>query len=80
MPSYDVRCTACKHEETIVRKADESNGVCPVCGCVERTVFWRTVPILDKAKDPYDLLDGKGQSGGGKKIFSGPKVSSKTTV
>ena len=79
MPSYDVRCTACKHEETITRKSSEANPVCSECGGTMVTI-WKTVPTLDKAKDPYDLLDGKGQGGGGKKIFSGPKVSSKTTV
>ena len=79
MPSYDVRCTACKHEESIIRKSSEANPICSECGGTMVTI-WKTVPILDKAKDPYDLLDGKGQSGGGKKIFSGPKVSSKTTV
>ena len=79
MPKYDTRCTKCEHEEEIWRYADTPNPACSHCGG-ETVVIWKTVPVLDKAKDPYDLLEGKGQSGGGKKIFSGPKVSSKTTV
>ena len=79
MPKYDTRCVNCNHEEEITRSGSEANPPCTACGG-DTVLFWRTVPILDKAKDPYDLLDGKGQSGGGKKIFSGPKVSSKTTV
>ena len=79
MPKYDTRCVKCGHEEEIWRYSDMPNPPCVVCSA-ETATFWRTVPVLDKAKDPYDLLDGKGQSGGGKKIFSGPKVSSKTTT
>ena len=79
MPKYDTRCVECSHEEEIWRYADMPNPKCTRCNG-ETVVIWKTVPVLDKAKDPYDLLDGKGQSGGGKKIFSGPKVSSKTTV
>ena len=79
MPKYDHRCEDCGQEWEVIRRHSESVD-CPSCGSLQNTVIWKTVPILDKAKDPYDLLDGKGQSGGGKKIFSGPKVSSKTTV
>jgi hypothetical protein len=79
MPKYDTRCTECSHEEEITRRGSEPNPPCSVCGA-GTVIVWRTVPILDKAKDPYDLLDGKGQVGGGKKIFSGPSVSSKTTT
>lgn len=79
MPKYDTRCVDCKNEMEITRRGDEPNPPCEQCGGIT-VVYWKTVPVLDKAKDPYDLLDGKGQSAGGKKIFSGPKVSSKTTV
>ena len=80
MPKYDHRCEDCQNTWEVVRKADETAGPCPECGSDKNVLVWKTVPILDKAKDPYDLLDGKGQRGDGKKIFSGPKVSSKTTV
>lgn len=79
MPKYDHRCKDCGHEWEVTRKHGRE-AVCPACGSTNCPTIWKSVPILDKAKDPYDLIDGKGQSGGGKKIFSGPKVSSKTTV
>lgn len=79
MPKYDTRCSACKHEEEIIRRGTEPNPPCSVCGA-ETVVYWKSVPVLDKAKDPYDLLSGRGSKPDGKRIFSGPNVSSKTTV
>ena len=79
MPKYDTRCVDCKNEIEITRKGDEPNPPCELCGGTT-VVYWRTVPVLDKAKDPYDQLSGRGSKPDGKRIFSGPKVSSKTTV
>lgn len=78
MPKFDTRCDSCSHEEEITRRGSEPNPLCSVCGATTST-YWKTVPILDKAKDPYDLLDGKNQKPG-KRIVSGPHYSSKTTV
>lgn len=80
MPSYDGRCNKCNGEFEYLGKAEYAPGTCPRCGSQDTKVIWKTVPILEKAKDPYDYLHGKGSSGGGKKIVSGPKYSSKTTV
>ena len=77
---YDVRCQSCRHEWEIDRKNDEPNPRCVNCGDLDVLTIWKTVPILDKAKDPYDYLTGKGSVPDGKRIFSGPKTSSKTTV
>lgn len=79
MPKYDHRCKDCGHEFEVIRKSHEIVN-CPKCSAEDVPVFWRTVPILEKAKDPYDLLDGKTMRGSGKKIVSGPHYSSKTTV
>lgn len=75
MPVYDVRCESCGWEEEIRRKSTEDNPPCGKCGGLVRVV-WKTVPIGEKAKDPYNYLDGPIPSS--QKIFSGPKVSSKT--
>lgn len=81
MPSYDARCNVCQAEFEYLGKYENAPGNCPKCESPDTRVIWKTVPVLDKAKDPYDLLTGKGSSGGaGKKIISGPKYSSKTTV
>ena len=74
---YDVRCESCRFEWEVERRAEEPNPVCSQCGHTTVNTIWKSVPILEKAKDPYALLDGKIP---GKKIVSGPKYSSKTTV
>jgi putative FmdB family regulatory protein len=56
MPLYDARCTKCEHEFEESRRWDEGVSSCPVCHSVARTI-WKRVPILDKAKDPYDLIE-----------------------
>jgi predicted nucleic acid-binding Zn ribbon protein len=75
---YDVRCEECNREFEVVRHHSEPNPPCDGCGSGRVHTIWKSVPILEKAKDPYDYLDGPIPSG--KKIFSGPKVSSKTTT
>lgn len=79
MPVYDARCKECGHEYEFRGPSYHAPGSCPECGSDDCTIIWKSVPVLDRAKDPYDLLDGKGQNPG-KKIVSGPKYSSKTTV
>ena len=77
MPKYDARCFDCGNTYEEIRKALDSVSPCPECGGKGRTV-WLSTPTVDRAKDPYDYLDGRIPSA--KRIFSGPKVKSKTTV
>lgn len=58
MPVYDAKCDTCEHEFEERRKSQDEVGHCPICGNTAHTI-WTMVPILDKAKDPYDLLDGR---------------------
>ena len=55
MPSYDARCNTCEHEFEERRKNTEPVSECPRCGG-EASTIWLRVSILDKAKDPYDLI------------------------
>ena len=57
MNLYDARCNDCGLEFEERRKWDDPVARCPNCGGHASTI-WKRVPILDKAKDPYDLLDG----------------------
>lgn len=57
MPKYDTRCSACDHVYEHTRKSNEPVPACPECGG-KSTVIWLAVNVLDKAKDPYDLLNG----------------------
>ena len=57
MNKYDVRCTSCAAEYEELRRSGDPVTSCPVCDKPGR-IIWKSVPILDKAKDPYDLLHG----------------------
>lgn len=62
MPLYDFRCNKCKHEfeETLAYHQLTSEGPpeCPECGSYFTKRVWLKAPNSDKAKDPYDYLDG----------------------
>lgn len=80
MPRYDFKCEKCEHiwEDTIpASQVKDYAPECPECGSNFTKMVWTKVPVLDKAKSPYDLLD-KGSPGG--KIYSGKYTSSKTSV
>lgn len=55
MAFYDARCNTCEHLFEERRNSGEPVSHCPLCGNESRTV-WTSVPILDKAKDPFDLI------------------------
>ena len=55
---YDARCKECDHLWEYLGKAGEGSPPCELCGTTETIRVWTSVPILDKAKDPYDLLNG----------------------
>lgn len=78
MMLYDFRCEKCNNtweDRVSPDVAKHQAPECPVCGSNFTKQVWLTAPILDKAKDPYDYLDGPIPDS--KKIFSGPKISSK---
>ena len=77
MPKYDAECNECEYQYEEIRRAEDNVAKCPVCGGEARTI-WLSTPSIDRAKDPYDLLGGPAPAS--KRIFSGPKVKSKTTV
>ena len=58
MPKYDARCKDCDNlfEEERPWQADVAD--CPSCGSTNTRTVWTRVLLLDKAKDPYDYLDG----------------------
>ena len=57
MPKYDTRCGTCDHIFEHTRKSSAPVPACPNCGNTA-TVIWLSTPSIDRAKDPYDLLDG----------------------
>ena len=57
MPLYDQECDHCGHNFEERRPWDDTPADCPECRGPSHTI-WKTVPMLDKAKDPYDLLHG----------------------
>lgn len=71
---FDIKCETCGHVWTEFLGPQDGAGLCPECGSA---MTHRMPGGLKhyKAKDPYDYLDGPQPDG--KKIFSGPKVSSK---
>ena len=75
---FDLQCTKCNHTwDAMVYKHHDIWDLpeCPEC----RSNFVVRLPgglKHFKDKDPYDVLERKGPDVG-KKIFSGPKVSSK---
>ncbi len=57
MLKYDARCEDCDLVFEEQRSWDTPVRPCPDCGGRSH-VIWRSINLLDKAKDPYDLLDG----------------------
>lgn len=55
MATYDARCDSCGFKYEEIRKPNDPVSTCPMCNSSGHTI-WTTVPILDKAKDPYDLI------------------------
>ncbi len=57
MSKFDTRCEVCDHTFEHTRPWDQPVPPCPECGG-QSHVIWKSINLLDKAKDPYDLLDG----------------------
>jgi len=58
MNIYDARCNNCNDTFEYRAKPGATAPCCSSCGSLDTKRIWKSVPILDKAKDPYDLLDG----------------------
>ena len=61
MPLYDFRCEKCAStfEERMPYEQLKSHPPeCPECGSNFTKQVWLTAPRSDRAKDPYDYLDG----------------------
>ena len=77
MGKWDARCKKCGTLYEYVGKSEQAPGECPECDSDDTMIVWVSgFPAIDKAKDPYDYLDGK-HSAPSKKIVSGPKYRSK---
>ena len=57
MPTYDAKCDKCGHiwEETVAPHSPA--GMCPECYSAYTSRIWTRVPVLDRAKDPYEYLE-----------------------
>ncbi len=79
MPKFDKRCKDCDNTFEYEGRHSEV-AECPRCGSKHTSTVWlaASFPATERAKDPYDYLDGPIPDS--KRIFSGPKVSSKTTT
>lgn len=55
----DARCKDCDHTYEYRGPSYQSPGSCPECGSDDTKVVWlQTTPSIDRAKDPYDYLNG----------------------
>ena len=59
MPVYDARCNECQHTYEYRGPSYQAPGLCENCGSDDTRIVWLGgFPSVDKAKDPYDYLDG----------------------
>ena len=61
IPLFDFRCEACGNEwEERWPYSDVKNDLpnCPWCDSNFTKRIWTKAPMGDRAKDPYDYLDG----------------------
>jgi putative FmdB family regulatory protein len=78
MPRYDFRCEKCDTVWEDVVPASQVKDYppeCPECGSNFTKLVWLRTPSVDKAKDPYDMIDGAFNDG--KKIYAGKYARSK---
>ena len=78
MPKYDARCNDCGTTYEWEGPSHKAPGICTHCSSDNTRIVWLKFPHSERSKDPYDMLDGPIPDS--KRIFSGPKVSSKTTT
>lgn len=61
MPLYDARCNDCGETYEWSGPSYLAPGKCTHCGSDDTRIVWLPggTPSIDRAKDPYDLLDGR---------------------
>lgn len=60
MPVYDARCNECGYEYEYRGPSYLAPGSCDTCGSDDCKIVWLgQTPSIDRAKDPYDYLDGR---------------------
>ena len=60
MPYFDIACEACGNVfEEKLKNAKEPTSCCPKCGSAFTKQVWLSFPSIDRAKDPFDYLDGR---------------------
>ena len=58
-PLWDEQCDKCQHVWEVRKNFNDPTSACPRCGSdFTHTLLSPGIPYL-KAKDPYDLLDGR---------------------
>ena len=60
MGLYDGRCKECNHTYEWRGPSYLAPGECPACGSDDTKIVWLgQTPSIDRAKDPYEYLDGR---------------------
>lgn len=73
MPTYDERCKTCGHTEERIRASDLPLDPCAICEGECHVVWLQPSRTITKAKDPYDLLDGRIPASRKVRSFTGSK-------
>ena len=59
MGVWDARCNVCGTDYEFRGPSYKSPGECIACGSDDTRIVWlHGFPSVDRAKDPYDYLDG----------------------
>lgn len=60
MPVYDARCNKCDKTYEYRGPSHQAPGQCEHCGSDDTRIVWLSgFPSVDRAKDPYDYLNGR---------------------
>jgi hypothetical protein len=59
MPKYDAKCNECGTYYEWEGPSHLAPGTCTACDSDHTRIVWLTMPKVDRAKDPYDYLDGR---------------------
>lgn len=74
MGVWDARCKDCNETYEYRGPSFKAPGSCTHCGSDDTKIVWlRGFPSVDRAKDPYDLLNGPIPDGKPIKSFANDK-------